>query len=138
MKILILAATLMLSALSVGADAKDHKTAHAHHYTEIQTHDLKSWYDQGIDMLVLDARSEKYFSGILLPNATWLPYNASEEDVRATIPSKDSLIIVYCLSSDCPMAKWMAKRLTSEGYTNVYKYTAGLKEWIDSGYPTEQ
>jgi rhodanese-related sulfurtransferase len=68
----------------------------------------------------------------------WLPYNASEKDVQAAIPSKDSLVIVYCSSLACPASKSLADRLVAEGYTNVYKYPEGLQEWMRKGFPVHK
>lgn len=135
----MLAGALILSTLSLEIGALDSFAAkrHHHHYSEIQTEELKDWYDQDIEMTVIDVRSAKYFSGILLPEAIWLPFDAEEAEVRNTLPSKDALIVVYCLDSECPMGRWMAERLTSEGYIHVYKYTDGLKVWMEHGYPTD-
>lgn len=143
MQNLRLAGALLLSTLSFEMGAvEQHAEAHRHRhedcrYQQIRTNRLKRWYDRNIEMNVVDSRSEKYFSGIVLPNAIWLPFDASKSEVKRALPSKDAVIVVYCLDSDCPMSAWMAERLVDEGYTEVYKYTEGLKAWINHGYGTE-
>lgn len=104
-------------------------------FIEIHTDQLKEWYDQGKSMVVVDARSEEYFDHTLLPKAKWLPYDASEKKIRATIPSKNSLVVVYCKSIRCPASDQLAERLTSMGYRNVYVYPDGIQDWMDNGYP---
>lgn len=135
----ILTGAFLLSTLSLEIGAMENFAAkHQYHrYSEIQTEELKDWYDQDVEMIVIDARSAKYFSGILLPDAVWLSFEASDMDVKDTLGSKDNLIVVYCLDSSCPMSQWMVDRLVAKGYRNVYKYTEGLKVWIDYGYPTD-
>ena len=84
-------------------------------------------------MVVIDARSEKYFDGRLLPNAKWLPSESSEKEILETIQSKDSLIIVYCAGVKCPASGWLYDKLYSMGYHNLYEMKAfmnGLKRDI--------
>lgn len=142
----ILASALIFGCLALGSlqmegrenfDSENYESigVKGHNYTEIQTKELKRWYEEGRDFIVLDARNSQYFSGIMLPDAAWLPYDASERDVKNTLPSKKAHIVVYCLSSDCPMAGRLASRLSDDGYKNVYIYTAGLKVWREHGYP---
>ncbi|MFC2049422.1 rhodanese-like domain-containing protein [Chlamydiota bacterium] len=99
---------------------------------------LKSWYDQKKPMVVLDARTKEYFDGKLLPDAKWLPYNSSEDAIRAAAPSKDGLIVVYCWGPECPASGMLAHKLQSMGYTNIYEYRGGVQEWKQKGYPIDQ
>lgn len=66
----------------------------------------------------------------------WLPAESTEKEIRAVIPSKDSLVVVYCLGVECPASGWLYDKLTSMGYTNVYEYHEGLQDWLDRGFPT--
>lgn len=102
----------------------------------IKAEELKSWYDQEKPMIVIDARSEKYFDGRLLPHAIWLPSESSEKEIAAAIPNKESLIVVYCAGVQCPASGWLYDKLRALGYRNVYEYHEGLKEWVQKGYPT--
>lgn len=134
MKNLILAGLLMTGALSTEIHADE--TTNEQSYTVIHTDQLKNWYDTGEEMVVLDVRNTKYFSGIMLPDALWVAYNAPDEHIEAVIPTKDSLVVLYCWGPNCPMSDRMAERLLAEGYTNLYKYLDGLQDWIKQGYPT--
>lgn len=141
MKKFILALVVGFSPLCVANACAHHghegEHEHAEHtgYTEIHAEALKAWYDEGHEMIVLDARSEPYYDGTLLPNAIWLPYDASDKDLQAAAPEKTSLIVVYCSSIECPASAFLVKRLVAEGYTNLYKYPEGLEDWIQKGYP---
>lgn len=109
-----------------------------HSYKEIHIEQLKEWYDRGQEMVVLDARSKEYFDGQLLPHAVSIPHHTPITQLKRVLPSRDSVIIVYCSNKECPASKMLAKKLVSEGYTNVYKYPAGMQEWLEKGYPTEK
>lgn len=73
-------------------------------------------------------------------NKTSLVYpnlaESSKEEIKSAIPSKDSLIVVYCAGVKCPASGWLYDKLTSLGYTNLYEYHEGLEDWIRKGYPT--
>jgi rhodanese-related sulfurtransferase len=50
---------------------------------------------------------------------------------------KDDKIIVYCSDYDCTSSPTAAKKLNDLGFTNVYDYEGGKKEWKEAGYPME-
>ncbi|MBA3957730.1 MAG: rhodanese-like domain-containing protein [Parachlamydiaceae bacterium] len=140
MKSWILASLLMIAPLAAHHgnhdDHDDNGAGQTHGYTTIHTDELKGWYDQGKAFILIDARSKPYFEGTLLPKAKWVPADASDADIKAALPSKETTVVVYCSGTECPASKWLADRLVKLGYTNVYKYPEGLSEWISKGYPT--
>lgn len=101
----------------------------------IQGEQLKSWYDQKKDMIVLDARSKPYFDGTLLPQAKWVSAESSEKEIQAAVPSKSSFVVVYCAGIQCPASGWLYDKLKAMGYQNVYEYHEGLEDWMQRGYP---
>lgn len=124
-----------MGGLSSLGSAGEPVSTQRHAYNEIHTSELKAWYDQGKQMIVLDTRSKPYYDGTLLPQAQWLSYEASEQELAAAIPSKNSLVVIYCWSPGCPASQYMADRLVAAGYTNIYKYPEGLQDWMQKGYP---
>ena len=136
MRHFILTGALIIGSFTSLGSAAQPAHTERHAYNEIHTQELKAWYDQGKEMIVIDARSEPYYDGTLLPEAQWISYEASDYDVNAAIPSKNSLVVVYCWSPACPASQYMVDRLVAAGYTNIYKYTEGLQDWMQKGYPT--
>jgi len=51
--------------------------------------------------------------------------------------SKDKEIIVYCASTDCHASDSVAEKLTKRGFTRVYDYAAGLRDWKQDGNSVE-
>ncbi len=127
--------SMLLTAPLAGPASQAHKIEQQKH-SQINAEQLKSWYDQNKTMIVLDARSKPYFDGTLLPKAKWLPAESTEEAIHAAIPSKNSLVVVYCLGVKCPASGWLYDKLISMGYTNVYDYHEGLEDWVNRGLPT--
>jgi len=105
---------------------------------EIDAKELKSWIDSGKDFKLVDARPKKYEEGSLIVGAKFLPYNADEEAITEALPSKDAVVVAYCASSECPASTYLAKHLIKMGYKNVYKYTDGIDDWTEKGYPTTE
>ncbi|MGH8538869.1 MAG: rhodanese-like domain-containing protein [Gammaproteobacteria bacterium] len=51
--------------------------------------------------------------------------------------SKEKEIIVYCASTDCHASDSVAEKLTKRGFTRVYDYAAGLRDWKQGGNSVE-
>lgn len=110
---------------------------HHHAYQEIHADKIKEMLDAKENVIILDARTKEYDDGNRLPGALFLPYNSTDDAIKAAIPSTDSLVIVYCTSLKCPASKFLAERLSSMGYTNIFKYPEGINDWIQKGYPVD-
>lgn len=127
--------SLILATAPLAALSQNPASAVEHVHRTIKGDELKLWYDQKKSMVVIDARSAKYFDGRMLPDAKWLPSESSEKEILATIPDKDSLIVVYCAGVKCPASGWLFDKLSSMGYHNIYEYHEGIQEWAQKGYP---
>lgn len=44
---------------------------------------------------------------------------------------KDRKIVVYCASKDCDASPKAAEKLEKAGFTRVYDYEGGTKDWFD-------
>jgi rhodanese-related sulfurtransferase len=59
-------------------------------------------------------------------------------EVERTVGDKDATIVVYCASFDCSASPTAARKLDQSGFTQVYDYAGGIKDWREAGYPVEQ
>jgi len=50
---------------------------------------------------------------------------------------KDQEIVVYCSDDACTSSPTAAKKLEDSGFTHVYDYEGGKKEWKEAGFPME-
>lgn len=118
--------------------AHTHHSEHASEHKLVKGDQLKSWYDQEKEMTVLDARTKPYFDGTLLPSAKWVPADTDDKQILDAAPDRSGLVVVYCSGIGCPASGWLYNKLVSMGYSNVYEYHEGLKEWMQKGYPTNK
>ena len=132
MKILFLAFLLLVSSAPF---AEAHKATSQD--AELSTPALKALLDSGVSIVLLDARPDKFAEGKRLPGAKYLSDSASSETVAKAIPSKKSLVVVYCGGMECPLSVELAHHLKSLGYPNVIEYREGIEGWTKAGYPTD-
>lgn len=77
--------------------------------------------------VLLDVRTKEEFAGGHIPKAILLPYDAiTEKTARAAIPSKESVVVVYCRSGR--RSAIAAERLRSLGYRTVWDL-GGINSW---------
>jgi rhodanese-related sulfurtransferase len=50
---------------------------------------------------------------------------------------KDQELILYCSDADCTASATAAEKLEDTGFTNIYHYPGGKKEWKEAGFPME-
>ena len=103
----------------------------------ITTEGLKSLIGSHISLVILDARSGKYDDGRRIPGAKSLNAESGEKEVSKIIPSKNSLVITYCASLECPASGKLHERLSKLGYKHVIEYPWGIKGWVEGGNSVE-
>ena len=104
----------------------------------IDTKGLAALIASEVPLVILDARSGHWDDGKRIAQAQALSYETTAEQARALIPSKDSLVVVYCTGVHCPASGWLAKRLAELGYSNVLKYEEGIEEWLRAGFSVRE
>lgn len=87
---------------------------------------------------ILDVRPAFFYNLGHIPGAINMPlksfdtaFPAKRADLDAAV-SAGKVIVLYCVDEDCPDGRTTARRLAKEGYSTSV-YTAGWKEWRDSG-----
>jgi rhodanese-related sulfurtransferase len=115
-------------------------------YKIVSTDELKKWSDEKRKMLIistLPVADDKDQGRI--PSAVTSTMPGAEKDltqadkdllIKAAGLEKDKTIIVYCGFVACRRSHIGAKILVDEGFTNVYRYPAGILGWKEMGYPT--
>jgi rhodanese-related sulfurtransferase len=108
-------------------------------YGLIDARALKAIVDAQVTCTILDARGLKGDDGRRIPGAKLAHYQNSLAEFEKLIPSKETLVIVYCGAYECTLSGKLADRLIQLGYKNVLEYPGGLKEWSRvAGYPVDQ
>ena len=102
---------------------------------EISIDIAKDLFDQ--NMLFVDARSEEYYLEGHIPKAVCndnldLLITKMEEHI-----SIDDGFIVYCSDDDCGSSEELAYLLQEQGFSNIYLFKGGWKQWVDNNLPIE-
>ena len=61
--------------------------------------------------------------------------NITSMKVAELLFDKDDEIIVYCSDVTCTASYYAYKQLEAVGYTNIWRFAGGLREWSENGFP---
>lgn len=98
----------------------------------ISPREAKERLASGRPILLLDVRTPEEYRQIRIPHSISLPLQSLKSGIAKVAKSKDTEIIVYCLSG--ARAAQACSMLTSMGYTNVSSM-GGIQSWR---YETER
>ena len=124
---LALLAALVLAGCAREGDATEEETAMGlPAYVQITQQEAKNRMDTE-DVLVLDVRRQDEFDAGHIPGAVLLPVETiTAETAAATIPEKDTQVLVYCRSGN--RSKQACDLLAKLGYTDLYEF-GGINTW---------
>ena len=93
--------------------------------------------EKKVDMVLLNALRPDSFAKVHIPDSINIPIRLSgfDEKVAEMFPNKKRMIITYCTGPGWKSSFDAAGRLEELGFTNVYEYQGGLKEWLKSRLP---
>jgi rhodanese-related sulfurtransferase len=122
-------------------------------YDVITTKELKSWIDDGKDMVIIDTMpfeasykkahvlGAKQFLFPIPEMVVWDKKETngkSKEDFMALLgPDKNKIVVIYCGFVKCTRSHNGAAWADKLGYMNVYRYPGGIFAWKGAKYPTE-
>lgn len=96
----------------------------------ISREELKEKLDRGDDFKLVMTLGDLAFQGKHIPGSLNL---YTPESLRTLDPDEE--IVVYCSNEACPASVMAYKYLENKGYKNVRRFSGGLYEWEDAGYP---
>lgn len=98
---------------------------------------LRSWQVADRNFTLIDTLPPAAYTRAHLPGAIHIMSDDILDSAPDILPDKAQSIVVYCASETCKRAGLSVGRLESLGYTNVYHFVGGKREWRDMGYPLE-
>ncbi len=99
----------------------------------ISRDELKEKLDRGDGLKLVMVLEDWQFRAMHIPGSLHVP--AIKIDHCNFNP--DDEIVVYCAVEACPASIIASNRLKSRGYQNVRRYTGGIFDWEEAGYPVE-
>ncbi|RPJ36338.1 MAG: rhodanese-like domain-containing protein [Chloroflexi bacterium] len=76
------------------------------------------------------------FESLHIPGSVHYDSYYSLAEAAKTL-SPDEEIIVYCANPACPASYRAYHFLKSLGFRNVFRYSGGIEDWMNAGYPLE-
>ncbi len=89
------------------------------------------------DAIFVDTRSAASFKRGHIPGAVSVPINRVKSTISELPDNKETYLITYCGSVECPNAYQLMNILLGHGYINVKFFPRGLRGWQALGYPLE-
>ena len=88
-------------------------------------------------LLFIDARAEEYYLEGHIPNSI------CNDDFDSLVYQIEGFItynngfVVYCSDDDCGSSEDLSYQLKDQGFTNIYLFKGGWKQWIENNLPME-
>ena len=88
-------------------------------------------------VLFVDARLEEFYLEGHIPNSI------CSDDFNSLVIQVEDLVdynsgfVVYCSDDDCGSSEDLAYQLQDQGFTNIYLFKGGWKQWIENDLPME-
>ncbi|GAT33953.1 rhodanese-related sulfurtransferase [Terrimicrobium sacchariphilum] len=104
--------------------------------SDISLQDLKKAIDSKTVTLI-DVNGTESYNSRHIPGA--VDFFAYQKDLADKLPAdKNTLIVAYCYSPQCPAYKLAVDATEKLGYTNVKHFAPGISGWVNAGEPTQK
>lgn len=102
--------------------------------------ELKQMLDSGESFSLINVLESEQFEKTHIPGSINIPVKSKDfvGEVEQIVGDKDAKIVVYCASFECTASPTAAKKLDQAGFSQVFDYEGGLKDWKEGGLATER
>lgn len=89
--------------------------------------------DEALDLVLINVLSKEDFNTRHIRNSINIPLKTPRfsDRVEEVVGDKERRVVVYCASFDCDASTKAATELEAEGFTDVYDYEGGTKDWFE-------
>ena len=88
--------------------------------------------------LFIDARAKEYYLEGHIPGAICFDdFDSLSIQIDNRIQNNE-FFVVYCSDDDCGSSEELSYQLLDYGFTSIYLFRGGWKQWIDNNMPIEQ
>jgi rhodanese-related sulfurtransferase len=101
----------------------------------LSAQELKAKRRRGDKFTLVNTLSAEAFRHTRLPEAINVPLEGGDfpQRVENNVGGKEEPVVVYCASQECDSSTKAARELESAGFSEVYEFEGGAKEWEASG-----
>jgi len=88
------------------------------------------------ELVIIDSRKKtEYVKGHIEGSINILNTQLTEYEMQKVLPDKSSHVLFYCNGSRCMRSSDATSKALSWGYSNVYWFRGGWKEWTSKKLP---
>jgi rhodanese-related sulfurtransferase len=98
---------------------------------EVSVADTRQRMRENSEVKLIDVREDKEWDAAHAAGAVHLGKGIIERDIEATVPDKNTELILYCGGGY--RSALAADALQDMGYTNVFSMAGGWKAWQEAG-----
>jgi len=102
---------------------------------EVSARETQERMRENTDTKLIDVREDKEWEAAHAAGAIHLGKGIIERDIEATVPDKDTEMILYCGGGY--RSALAADSLQKMGYTHVFSMAGGWRAWQESGGKVE-
>lgn len=101
--------------------------------------ELHRWKVEGKDFAFINVLPPEDYAEKHIPGSQNVPHNDPKfvDKVAQVARDRDRPVVVYCASTQCQASPDAARALEEAGFTRVYDYEGGMKDWEDAGLPVD-
>jgi rhodanese-related sulfurtransferase len=91
-------------------------------------------------MVVIDVVDQELFKRAHIPGSRNVPVREADfvSRVGSLVNGRDTTIVVYSAARGARVLRSAAKALSKAGYSEVFAYEGGLRDWIAAGKDVER
>lgn len=101
-------------------------------YDTINREKLENKLENQCGYTLIEVLGEEEYEEGHLPGAINIPLADIGKEVKDELDTERE-IIVYCADEGCGASPAAAEKLDKLGFTNVYDYEGGKKDWVEAG-----
>lgn len=101
----------------------------------LSAEELKAKRRRGDKFTLVNTLSADAFRQTRIPEAINVPLEGGDfpQRVENKVVGKNQPVVVYCASKECDSSTKAAQELEAAGFSEVYDFEGGAKEWEESG-----
>lgn len=105
----------------------------------ITTEELKRMKERKENLPLVNVLDAEQYRAAHIPGSVNIPVDDTSflAKTESLVGDKQSPVVVYCASQECPASPKAAKLLDEAGYKTVYDYEGGTEAWRQAGQPVE-
>lgn len=111
-----------------------HKSHNASSVQVISAEQLREKIDQYPDLTLINVLDEQTYVDCHITGSINIPFDRLVESLASW--EKDKEIVLYCAQSSCPKSSQAYELLADLGFTHLYEYEGGVKDWYKKGFDT--